>query len=94
MCDVSQDSGLLPNAYKVETTFGDSASTALILSTVYRMASLNILNNRAALISQAEEIRQIVYSKIDTESGWYVSYPVFHILALTRSAGSHRPSTR
>jgi hypothetical protein len=40
------------------------------------MASLHILNNKESILSEAEKIRQVVYSKIDTQSGWYVASPL------------------
>ncbi|KAM0747198.1 hypothetical protein T439DRAFT_328960 [Meredithblackwellia eburnea MCA 4105] len=66
---ISSSSNLLPNYYHSSSTFSDAASSALLASVVYRMASLGELSN-TSLINTAEKVRQAVNSAATSNSGW------------------------
>lgn len=81
MVVIQSDQGLLPNTYGWERGFDDSASSALIAASIYRMAQLGFLNNDVETLAQAERIRQGVYAKIDRERGWSVQWSTLAIAA-------------
>ena len=58
--------GLLPN-YLGEQTFSDSASTALMAATSYRMAQLGLDNSSVA---SADIARRAVFANVNTTTGW------------------------
>lgn len=63
--------GLLPNAYNpTENPFDDAASSALIVSAAYRLASLGVLTDEQKTIAIAESIRKAIQKAINKETGW------------------------
>ncbi|KAM0752065.1 hypothetical protein T439DRAFT_312181 [Meredithblackwellia eburnea MCA 4105] len=67
---INTKTNLLPNYYSSTSTFDDSASSALMAATVYRLASLGKLNNQSAQITTAELIRKAVYGNVVASTGW------------------------
>lgn len=60
---------LLPNYYNSPSTFSDSASSALLAATSFRLASLGLAQT-STNIAVATKIRTAVNSKIDAATGW------------------------
>lgn len=61
---------LLPNAYNVGGTFDDTASSALVSASIYRMAQLGILDDEYNKVINAEDLRKGVYRQIDQSTAW------------------------
>jgi len=65
-----QPDGFVLNYFDNSTSFTDSASSALLAATTYRLAVLDTNFDNQALLSSAAAIRAAVYKKINTETGW------------------------
>lgn len=65
----STQSGLLPNKYKEGTTFREASHSAMIASSIYRLASMGV-SGASDHISQANRIRRAVYRGISSKTGW------------------------
>ncbi|KAL8283776.1 hypothetical protein RQP46_005208 [Phenoliferia psychrophenolica] len=65
---MNSTSHLLPNYYLRDSTFGDSSSSALIASTIYRMATLGLTN--MTHVASADLLREAVVSNVNATTGW------------------------
>lgn len=59
----------MPNYFEDASTFADSASSALLAATSFRLAQLG-LSQTASNLSKAKAVRQAVISQIDASTGW------------------------
>ena len=62
----------MPNYFNSPSTFSDSASSALLAATSFRLATLG-LKQTSTNLAKATKIRSAVNSKIDSSSGWLQS---------------------
>ena len=74
-----QSDDLLPNVFSngepstnpdEKPNFSDTATSALVAATVYRLAQMNVLDNRCEALATAEKIRKAVYEKLDPDTAW------------------------
>lgn len=65
-------SGLLPNAYNsgANSSWDDTASSALLASVAFRLAQHNVLDNASAVMAQAAFMRQGVRGAVNEVTGW------------------------
>ncbi|KDE05894.1 hypothetical protein MVLG_03707 [Microbotryum lychnidis-dioicae p1A1 Lamole] len=62
--------GLLPNHLDDPYDFSDSASSALLASTVFRLHQLGMIRKPSTTLAKAEKIRSKINDKIDPKTGW------------------------
>lgn len=65
-----QPNGFVLNYFDNSTSFTDSASSASLAATTYRLAVLDSDSDYSALLASAATIRDAVYRNIDTVTGW------------------------
>ncbi|SCZ94818.1 BZ3500_MvSof-1268-A1-R1_Chr12-1g03678 [Microbotryum saponariae] len=62
--------GLLPNHLDDPYDFSDSASSALLASTTFRLHQLGMIRKPSTTLATAEKIRSKINDKIDPKTGW------------------------
>ncbi|GAA5916107.1 uncharacterized protein JCM6883_001732 [Sporobolomyces salmoneus] len=65
-----QPDGLLLNYYDDSTSFTDSAGSALLAATAYRLALLDPGTDYSSLLESASNIRLAVNARVDRTTGW------------------------
>ncbi|GAA5873096.1 hypothetical protein JCM1840_005568 [Sporobolomyces johnsonii] len=64
-----QSNGLLPNYYDT-SSFSEASGSALLASTVYRLAVLDPSGDYSSLLATAAKIRKVVNGGVSTSTGW------------------------